>query len=342
MRLAWALLLAVIMCFVPGTGTGAQSPPPVAPVATPPPFDEWLAALRIEAIGRGIAPELVERAFSGIQPIAQILDRDRTQAEFALDLDAYLKRRLTPPTIRMAQQMHSRHAAILRRVEATYGVPSRIVVSVWGLESNFGRFAGVRPTIPALVTLAYDPRRAVMFREELFNALEIVNRGDIPLERLKGSWAGALGQPQFMPSSYLAYAQDFDGDGYKDIWSSHADVFASIAYYLQRHGWTPGQLWGREARVPPILQEAVLAIPRREEGCRARRLMTEPRPLTEWRKMGIRTTGNALVPASSMPASMAVAGSRTFLLYGNYEALLGYNCAHSYALSVGLLADRIK
>jgi len=340
MRLAWVLLLAVIVITVPGAG--AQSPPPVAPVATPPPFDEWLAALRVEAIRRGIAPELVERAFSGIQPVAQILERDRTQAEFALDLDAYLKRRLTPPTVRLAQQMHTKHAAILRKVEAKYGVSSRIVVSVWGLESNFGRFAGVRPTIPALVTLAYDPRRAALFREELFNALEIVSRGDIQLERLKGSWAGALGQPQFMPSSYLEYAQDFDGDGSKDIWTSHADVFASIAYYLQQHGWKPGQLWGREARVPPILEKVVLTIPRREEGCRARRLMTEPRPLTEWRKMGIRTTGNALVPASSMPASMAVAGSRTFLLYDNYEALLGYNCAHSYALSVGLLADRIK
>ena len=320
----------------------AQSPPPVAVVADPPPFDTWLADLRTEAEGRGYPVELLDRAFADVKPVEQILERDRTQAEFTLDLDAYLKRRLTAPTIRIARQMHAKHASVLARIEKTYGVPSRIVVSVWGLESNFGRFAGVRPTIPALVTLAYDPRRAAFFRGELFNALEIVNRGDIELERLKGSWAGALGQPQFMPSSYLQYAQDFDGDGRKDIWSSSADVFASIAYYLQQHGWQQGTTWGREVRMSPILQNAALEIPRRENGCRARRLMTEPRPVSEWRKMGLRTATDTLIPSSTIHASLASAGSKWYLLYGNYEALLGYNCAHSYALSVALLADRLR
>lgn len=319
----------------------AQAPPPVAPPVDPPPFSEWLAELRTEAEGRGYSRELLDRAFADVKPVPQVLERDRTQAEFTLDLDAYLKRRLTAPTIRIARQMHAKHAAVLSRVEKAYGVPSRVVVSVWGLESNFGRFAGVRPTIPALVTLAYDPRRATFFRGELFNALEIVSRGDIELERLKGSWAGALGQPQFMPSSYLRYAQDFDGDGRKDIWSSHADVFASIANYLKEHGWTPGVTWGREVRMSPILQKAALAIPRRETGCRARQLMTEPRPLTEWREMGLRTAADTPVPTAPIDASLVSAGSKWYLLYGNYEALLGYNCAHSYALSVALLADRI-
>ena len=339
MRFCWVL---VVLLVVSGPGRHAQAPPPVAPIATPPPFGEWLTALKAEAVERGIAAELVERAFTGIQPIEQILERDRTQAEFALDLEAYLKRRLTPQTVKLAQQMHTKHRALLRKVETTYGVSSKIVVSIWGLESNFGRFAGVRPTIPALVTLAYDPRRGAMFRDELFNALQIVNRGDIPLEQLKGSWAGALGQPQFLPSSYLEYAQDFDGDGSKDIWNSQADVFASIAFYLQKHGWKGGEAWGREVQVPSVLKEATLAIPRRESGCRAQKLLTEPRPLTEWTKMGLRTTANAALPKSEMPASMALAGTRTFLLYDNYEALLGYNCAHSYALSVGLLADSVR
>ena len=334
--------LLVLVLVVSGAGLSAQSPPPVVPVATPPPFDEWLTALKAEAIERGIAAELVERAFTGIQPVEQILERDRTQAEFALDLEAYLKRRLTPQTIKIAQQMYTKHRDVLRKVEKTYGVPARIVVSIWGLESNFGRFAGVRPTIPALVTLAYDPRRGAMFRDELFNALQIVNRGDIPLEQLKGSWAGALGQPQFLPSSYLEYAQDFDGDGSKDIWTSRADVFASIAFYLQKHGWKGGEAWGREIRIPSQLKEATLAIPRREAGCRAQKLMTDPRPVTEWRKMGLRTAADAALPRSEMPASMVAAGTRTFLLYDNYEALLGYNCAHSYALSVALLADRLR
>jgi membrane-bound lytic murein transglycosylase B len=213
---------------------------------------------------------------------------------------------------------------------------------VWGLESNFGKFAGVRPTIPALVTLAYDPRRGAMFRSELFSALRIVDRGDIELEKLKGSWAGALGQPQFMPSSYLQYAQDFDADGRRDIWSSQADVFASIAFFLREHGWMPGQAWGREVRVTPIVQKAILAIPRRDTGCRARRLMTGARPVREWRKLGLLTREGKPLPAIDKAASLVEAGKRTFLLYDNYEALLGYNCAHSYALSVGLLADRLR
>ena len=334
--------LLVLTCVLMGGAAIAQSPPPVAPVATPPPFDQWLTELRAEAETRGISAELLDRAFAGVQPVEQILERDRTQAEFTLDLDAYLKRRLTPPTVKLAQQMHTKYGELLRRVEKTYGVPTRLVVSIWGLESNFGRFAGVRPTIPALVTLAYDPRRAAMFRNELFSALEIVSRGEIELERLKGSWAGAIGQPQFMPSTYLEYAQDFDGDGRRDIWTSQPDVFASIAYYLQRHGWGAGRTWGREVKVAPLLEEALLNIPRRDTGCRARRLMTPPRPLSEWRKMGLRTMGNQLVAASDQPASLLIAGKRKFLLYDNYEALLGYNCSHSYALSVALLADRLR
>jgi membrane-bound lytic murein transglycosylase B len=338
-----ALVLPIVVSLlIAAPAVRSQSPLPVAPVATPRPFDEWLVELRAEAIERGISAELVDRAFATVEPVKQIIERDRTQAEFALDLEAYLKRRLTPQTVRLAQRMHTRHRTLLKKVEKQYSVSSQVLVSVWGLESNFGRFAGVRPTIPALVTLAYDPRRGAMFRNELFSALEIVNRGDIELERLKGSWAGALGQPQFMPSSYLEYAQDFDADGRKDIWSSQADVFASIAFFLQKHGWTPGERWGREILVPPLIQKVALSIPRREAGCRARRLMTDPRPLTEWRKMGLKTRGNAPLPASTMPASLVEAGRRTFLLYDNYEALLGYNCAHSYALSVGLLADRLR
>lgn len=333
--------VGVILVLV-GIHAAAQSPPPVAPVATPPSFDQWLAELRAEAESRGISADLLDRALADVQPVESVLERDRTQAEFTLDLAAYLKRRLTAPTVKLAQQMHTKHRRLLRRIEKTYGVPTRLLVSIWGLESNFGRFAGVRPTIPALVTLAYDPRRAVMFRHELFSALEIVHRGEIELERLKGSWAGAIGQPQFMPSTYLEYAQDFDGDGRRDIWASQPDVFASIAYYLQRHGWTRGGTWGREVKVAPLLEEALLAVPRRETGCRAYRLMTPPRPLSEWRKMGLRTTANQLIPASARPASLLIAGRRKFLLYDNYNALLGYNCSHSYALSVALLADRLR
>jgi membrane-bound lytic murein transglycosylase B len=339
-----ALAPAVLVLLLIGSAAArAQDLPPVAPVPSDrPPFDVWLAELRNEAGRRGIRPEILDAALTGIEPNPQVLERDRTQAEFTLDLEAYLKRRLTRVTVRTAQQMYTRHKSLLQRVSKRYGVDPRILVSIWGLESNFGRFAGVRPTIPTLATLAYDARRSAMFRAELFNALQILNDGDIDLARMKGSWAGALGQPQFMPSSYLQHAQDFDGDGRRDIWTSLPDVFASIAHYLQQRGWTPGVAWGREVRIPSAAREVALELPRRETGCRAERAMTPPRPFREWGPLGFRTAAGAPLPKSAIPASFVIAGTRNFLVYSNYEALLGYNCAHSYALSVALLADRLR
>ncbi len=341
-RLATILMLG----FLSAAPRPLQEPVPAVPLAPvaplPPPFDEWLAGVRAEALARGIRPEILDQALGGVAPVAQILERDQAQPEFTLDLDAYLRRRLTPAMIRTAQERYATHRALLGRVGRKFGIDPRIVVAVWGLESNFGRFAGVRPTIPTLATLAYDPRRGPMFRTELLNALEILNRGDIELARLKGSWAGALGQPQFMPSSYLQFAQDFDGDGRRDIWTSLPDVFASVAFYLQQHGWTSGASWGREVSIPAASRAGALAIPRREIGCRAERLMTAPSPMTEWRRLGVRTAAGAPLPGGDVPASLLQAGRRSFLLYGNYDALLAYNCAHTYSLSVGLLADRLR
>jgi membrane-bound lytic murein transglycosylase B len=299
--------------------------------------------VRSEALTRGIRPEIVEAALADVaEPVEAILERDRTQAEFTLELDQYLKRRLTPSLVRTAQANLTKSRTLLTEIGRRYGVSPRILVAVWGLESNFGRFAGVRPTIPALATLAYDPRRATFFRSELFHALEILNRGDIELAKLKGSWAGALGQPQFMPSSYLRFAQDFDGDGRRDIWTSQPDVFASVAFYLREHGWSERMTWGREVVIPKSARSAVASVPAREEGCRAQRAMTVERPLTEWKRRGVRAAGGRPLPSGTTPASLVTAGTRYFLVYDNYEALLGYNCAHTYALSVALLADRLK
>jgi membrane-bound lytic murein transglycosylase B len=315
-----------------------QDPPPAAPQ----PFEAWLAEVRAEAITRGIRPEVLDAAFAEMQPVEQILERDRTQAEFALNLTAYLNRRLSRRAVQTAQQMYTEHHDLLLAVGKKYGVQPRIITAVWGLESNFGRFAGVRPTIPALATLAYDPRRATLFRKELFSALEIVNRGDIELEHLKGSWAGALGQPQFMPSTYLEFAQDFDGDGRRDIWSSQADVFASVAHYLKEHGWSDNSTWGREVKVSKTAKAKLDALPHRTEGCRAERALTTPRPLKEWAKLGVRTTAGRALPAAAVEASLVTDGARYFLVYPNYEALLAYNCATSYAISIGMLSDRLK
>src|SRR3954469_15497575 len=217
-----------------------------------PSFGEWLAGVRSEAIARGVREEIVDAALAGVtEPQPTILERDRSQAETVFSLEKYINRILTRKLTMDGREAYAAHRPLLDEISERYGVPSRIILAIWGMESNYGRFSGVRPTVPALATLAWDPRRATFFRSELFNALEILNRGDIDLDHLKGSWAGAMGQVQFMPSSYLQYAQDYDGDGRRDIWSTPGDVFASIANYLKGHGWTANQGWGREVKVSP-------------------------------------------------------------------------------------------
>jgi len=196
--------------------------------------------------------------------------------------------------------------------------------------------------VAALATLAWDPRRSAFFRSELFDALDILNRGDIDPAHMRGSWAGAMGQVQFMPSSYLKFAEDFDGDGRRDIWSSPADVFASIANYLKGHGWTAGQPWGREVTVSRAAARTIAAdVGRRAGTCQATRDMTVVQPVKAWAGLGVRLPNGAALPASLPDAAMVSGATRHFLVYGNYDALLEYNCAHSYAISVGLLADRI-
>ena len=226
-------------------------------------------------------------AFDGVEPVDKVLERDRTQAEFTLSLDDYLKRRLTTPDgPRPRGRWPQDTRPVLERVGKAYGIDPRMLVAVWGLESNFGRFAGVRPTVPVLATLAWDGRRGDFFRQQLFDALTIVDRGDIALGKLKGSWAGALGQVQFMPSSYLAWAVDFDKDGDRDVWASMPDVFGSIGNYLQQHGWTPGR-WGYAVAIPEAAREKVVTVPLRDEGCRAVRTLSQPRALKDWRTLGV-------------------------------------------------------
>jgi membrane-bound lytic murein transglycosylase B len=276
------------------------------------------------------------------EPQPVILERDRAQAETVFSLEKYIARILKPKLILAGRDALATHRKLLDEVAARYGVPSRIVVAVWGMESNFGRFSGVRPTVPALATLAWDPRRAAFFRGELFDALEILNRGDIDLPRLKGSWAGAMGQTQFMPSSYLKFAEDFDGDGKRDIWSTPADVFASIANYLKGHGWAADQNWGREVKVTP---EAAHRIARdvapRAGTCQATRHMSVPLPLSKWQELGVRLPKGKALPKSDAAASLVSGDSRHFLVEANYDAILEYNCAHSYAITVALLGDAI-
>jgi membrane-bound lytic murein transglycosylase B len=315
---------------------------PAAATVDPVDFAAFLEGVRADALARGISATTVDRALVGLTPSPTVIERDRSQAEVVLSIEQYIARRLTAPFVRSGREMAVRHEGLLGRVSSHYGVPSRVIVAIWGIESNFGRFLGVRPIIQALATLAWEGRRGAFFRGELMNALEIVDRGYIGIEQLQGSWAGAMGQPQFMPSSYLRWAQDFDGDGYRDIWRSHPDIFASIANYLREHGWSPATTWGREVQLPaggiaPLRQ----TVGMRAGGCRAEREMTERLPLKQWQKLGVRTASGGMLPQVEIDASLIHTGKRAFLVYGNYDALLRYNCAHSYALTVALLADRI-
>jgi membrane-bound lytic murein transglycosylase B len=319
-----------------------QQLPPVPPLPQPP-FDEWLIGVRAEAISLGIREETVAKAFDGLEPVPTVIQRDRTQAEIVQTLDEYLQQHVARKVVQTAQRMRATHASVLGAVSEHYGVPPGVLVAVWGLESNFGRFSGVRPTVATLATLAYDTRRSSMFRSELFDALRILDSGDVELAALKGSWAGALGQPQFMPSSFLLYAQDFDGDGRRNIWSSTPDVFASIANYLAEHGWTKSQTWGREVIIPDALITRLPEVaPMQTSGCLARRQMTAPLPLSEWNTLGVRTLSRTPLPKADIQASLIMGVKRNFLVYPNYQAILEYNCVNAYGLSVGLLGDRAR
>jgi membrane-bound lytic murein transglycosylase B len=314
-----------------------------APDTPRPSFTEWLAGVRTEALARGIRQQILDEALDGVEePLPVVIERDRAQAETVLSLEKYLNRAMAPKTVRAGREIVARHQALLKEVGERYGVPPRIIAGVWGMESSFGRFTGTRPIVAALATLAWDPRRSAFFRAELFDALEIVNRGDIELPQLRGSWAGAMGQVQFMPSSYLKFAEDFDGDGRRDVWSNPPDIFASIANYLKGHGWQAGQEWGREVKVTPAAARRIAGgVGRRTGGCRATRDMTVPLPPARWQELGVRLPNGKALPASTPPASLVSGDARHFLVYANYDALLDYNCANSYAISVALLGNAV-
>jgi len=286
---------------------------PSAPEASSPPFEQWLQALIDEARGRGFSDELINSTLVGLTPIARVVERDSAQAEFTITLDRYFRTRITPRVVRLGRERATEQRALLGRIQATYGVSPSIVLAIWGLESHYGQFTGAYPVFQSLATLAFEPRRAEFFRGELFNALAIVSGGYIDAKTMTGSWAGAMGQPQFMPSSYLRDA-----------------------------GWEHGTTWGREVRVSKAARERIADIPKRDVGCSAKRQMTERQPLPIWREAGVRLKTGGPLPASDLPASLVEIGGRSFLVYPNYESILDYNCAHLYALSVGMLADRLQ
>ena len=310
-------------------------------VETSQPFDRWLEALTVEARARGFTARVIDETIAGLEPLEHVVTSDRNQAEVVMTFDRYYRNHVTAQTVRRGRQLSAEHRALLTRIERAYGVPRQVVLSIWGMESRYGRNTGRTPIFQALATLAWEPRRSDFFRGELFDAMTMVARGHIEAAAMTGSWAGAMGQTQFMPSSYLKYAVDFDADGRRDIWQSTPDALASIANYLKGYGWVEGQTWGRPVSLASA-RKVRSDVPPRQEGCYAVRTMTERRSLAEWRRLGLRRADGGPLPQADMDASLAWISEKPYLVYQNYEALLGYNCAHHYALSVAMLSDRLR
>ena len=292
-------------------------------------FSSFVARVWADARRAGIRAATLAAAFSGVQPNQHVIELDQHQPEFTLTWPEYQARVLPQARLQAGRERYAEERGLLARVGERYGVSQSVVMGIWGIESNFGETQGKFHVVEALSTLAWEGRRAGFFRGELLDALRILDAGDITPERMLGGYAGALGQPQFMPSSFLRYAVDFEGDGRRDIWTDHADVFASIANYLARNGWQPGAPWGQPVRVPP--EAAALA------GHEQRRR------LAEWTRLGVRQADGTAFPRGDAVGALVVpdgiAPGDGFMTYANFGAIRRYNPSDFYALAVGLLGD---
>lgn len=291
------------------------------------PFNQCVAQLGERARSEGLTSPAVAQALAGVRYEQQVIDADRRQPEFVDTFANYLDRRLTPERIATGQTLLRQHRELLARLQQQYGVPAQVLVSFWGLETNYGSFFGKIPVLNSLATLACDERRASYFSEELMNALRLVNRGEATPSQMIGSWAGAMGHTQFMPSTWLRYATDGDGDSRIDLWNSTADALTSAAHYLQQIGWRRDQRWGDEVVLPASFAYDMAGRQR-------------PQMLSRWRELGV--GGIEGDPARSL-ALIVPSGHRgpAFLVGDNFEVILRWNRSESYALAVGLLADRL-
>lgn len=308
-------------------------------------FADYTAALKQEALGKGYAPALLDDVFSSLQFHERVVSADKSQPEVVETLSTYLPKRVSETRISMARERYQQYLPELTKIGEKYGVQPRFIVALWGLESSFGRFMGTYSVPSALATLAYDGRRESFFKTEFFHALDILSQGHISLDNMKGSWAGAMGQSQFMPSSFMAYAQDGDGDGKKDIWTNQLDVFASIANYLKQQGWHHDKTWGREVVLPAGF-DPVYAIARgslKRDEWLARWAQSE-RSLADWNTLGVKRLNNTALPARDIRAALILPdgeGGRAFLAYDNYKVLMHWNKSYYFVTSVGYLADLI-
>lgn len=292
-------------------------------------FSQWREQFRAEALAAGISAATFDQAFAGVQPDPAVIEADRSQPEFTRPVWQYLEGAISPQRVRSGRRLLSEHATTLDQIEARYGVDRETLVAVWGLESSFGQIMGDKSVIRSLATLAHEGRRPAFAKSQLIAALEILQHGDVAPQRMRGSWAGAMGQTQFIPTTYNTHAVDFDGDGKRDIWNSSADALASAAHYLQASGWKQGKAWGFEVELPEGFDYALADTEIRK-------------PLAEWRSLGLRN-----LPGDQEDASASLllpAGHRgpAFLIMDNFRAILRYNNSSAYALAIGLLAENFQ
>jgi len=295
-------------------------------------FEDWRKGFRVLALAKGIDAQTFDQAFAGVEPDPAVVSADRSQPEFTRPVWEYLAGALTAARIRNGQGKLAQNAGALQQIDQRYAVDAETVVAIWGMESNFGSTMGSRNVIRSLATLAYEGRRPDFAQGELLAALGILQHGDVPARYMIGSWAGAMGQTQFIPSTYNRYAVDFDGDGRRDIWGSPSDALASTANYLHASGWKPGQSWGFEVHLVPGFDYAQAD-------------MSVRKPVSEWLRLGVQPVGGLLPGSLQASASLLLpAGYRgpAFLVLDNFRAILRYNNSTSYALAVSLLADSFK
>lgn len=317
----------------PGGGAApaaARAPDPaMLPVANPG-FDAWVAGFRPRALGQGIAPATFDAAFAQAGFLPGVIERDRNQTEFTRTMEDYLAIAASEERVSMGRDMLRRHAAVLQRIDARFGVEPHVVVAVWGMESFYGTRRGDVPVVSALATLAYDGRRGAFFESQLVAALKIIQNGDVAASAMTGSWAGAMGHTQFIPTSYLAYAVDFTGDGRRDIWSEDpTDALASTAAYFNRSGWRRGQPWGVEVRLPA--------------GFSGPFGRGTTRSASAWAAAGVRDMDGRQVPDHGPASIIAPMGPRgpAFMVFPNFGVIGRYNNAENYMIGIGHLSDRL-
>ncbi len=296
------------------------------------PFDQYVNELKKEAIELGIDATVVNNAFEKVEFLKRSVKSDKEQPEFKLTLDTYIPRAVPDWKIEQARAAYKKHYHLLHEVGKAYGVQPRFIVALWGIETNFGRLTGRHYIISSLTTMAYDGRREALFKKQLFAALTILEEGHIEQDKFIGSWAGAMGQVQFMPTSYLNYAVDYDGDGKKDIWNNYADVFASAANYLKSEGWDDSETWGRQVLIPEGFDTELAGF-------------KVKKTLQEWQDIGVRRFDGSALPKVDMNASIVIpddASGRVYLAYNNYQVLMHWNRSYYFATAVSFLSERIN